>query len=98
MAGRVSFGYEQPDGSVKYGLTYSGYSFEEIQDYIQLRTVLYDVNLKLTAGSVEDYFLEYRSDEENTTWRILYQINGNTVCQTSKMNGFLVFYPNKHSS
>jgi len=95
---KTAFGYEQQDGTVSYGTTFAEYSFEELIPYIQLKTVLYDVKLTQVAASAEDYFAKTQYENENTKWRILYQTTGNTVCQSSKMNGFLVFYPNKHLS
>lgn len=86
----TAFGYEQADGTVKYGLTFAEYSFEEVVNYIELKTVIYDVQLTQTTVSADDYFTKTRYMNENTKWRILYLSCGEAICQSNTMKGFLI--------
>jgi hypothetical protein len=97
MVLKAAFGYEQEDGTVRYGLTFAEYTFEELIPYIQLKTVLYDVKLIKHAASAEDYFANSQYENENTMWRILYSLTGNAVCKATLMKGFLVLYPDEGS-
>jgi hypothetical protein len=97
MVLKAAFGYEQEDGTVRYGTTFAEYTFEELIPYIQLKTVLYDVKLTKHAASAEEYFANSQYENENTMWRILYSLTGNAVCKANLMKGFLVLYPDEDS-
>ena len=93
MGGQTAFGYEQPDGTVKYAVTFSAIGIDECLQFIVKRASRYDAELTETATSLEDYFIEQRFEEEDTSWRILYRLDGTTLCRSWGLKGDLVFFP-----
>ena len=86
MGGQTAFGYEQEDGSVKYGLSSSAEGPCSALEQV-------DVELCKTAISAEAYFnkvtdeaVDPEEDWEDTMWRILYKLDGTTVCRSWEMD------------
>jgi hypothetical protein len=82
MGGQTAFGYEQEDGSVKYGLIWASEGPLSALERV-------DVELLKTAISAEAYFnkvtdidVDPEEDWEDTMWRILYKLDGTTVCRS----------------
>jgi predicted nucleic acid-binding Zn ribbon protein len=93
MGGQTTFGYEQSDGTVKYGVTFPALQFDEMRNEILRRVPVDNAPLTDIASSVEDYFSDERSNSEDTAWRVLYMLDGTTVCRSPLMPGDLVFIP-----
>jgi len=86
MGGQTAFGYEQEDGSVKYGLSSPAEGPCSALNLLLERRV--EVELSKTAISVEEYFnkvtnidVDPEEDWEDTVWRILYKRDGTIVCR-----------------
>ena len=93
MGGQTTFGYEQEDGTVLYGVTFPALMFDEMRDAILQRRAIYLVSFETCASSIEDYFSGERSCEEDTAWRVLYMLDGTTQCRSPCMPGILRFTP-----
>jgi hypothetical protein len=93
MGGQTAFGYEQTNGTVLYACTFSAVMFEEIRDDVIHRRVRYNADLTEAAGSVEEYFSKELDDEEDTFWRVLYRLDGTTLCRNCLWRGDIIFRP-----
>jgi len=91
MGGQTAIGYEQPNRTILYGLMSCAVQFFELRDDILARRAR--VELCEMAFSLDDYFSNKRSDEEDTLWRIAYMLDGTTHCSNPLMPGLLVFTP-----
>ena len=84
-----AFGYEQEDGSILYTITKSP-SFDKISIDILFRKIPTFENLDKKALCVNDYFIK---GNEDTKWRILYKLDGNTMYKFIDIETIFTFNP-----
>jgi len=87
-----AFGYEQEDGRIHYALTKT-YTFDELLDYMNSRKVPQPTNITYIAPSIEDYFCKTLVDKDNSNWRIVFLLDGTTLCRHSSKQGEIVYKP-----
>jgi hypothetical protein len=97
MGEETAFGYEQEDGIVIYVLSNTDSGLEELIPFIDKRTIDTNCSSKRIANSVEEYFSDsFREhNEEDTRWRILYKLDGTTLCRAWVTKYDIVFVPRK---
>jgi len=85
MGGANAFGYENSDGTIQYFVT-TDYSLEEMYSsgYLDAKTQIpltYRVPSReiVNCSNAEDYFSEIRNENEDTGYRVLYKLNGETI-------------------
>ena len=80
MSKTTAFGYEKENGKVVYVLCQE-LGFDDIyKKYLCNRSVP-DVGLNSETLTEEMYFRVDSFENELTTWRILYKLDGNIVCR-----------------
>jgi len=87
MGSSTAFGYEQDNGSVRYLLTHE-FSLDEIHPLLLRRETPNSYILPNTSISSNEYFDNF---EEDTTWRILYCLDGTIICKKSTIPGMFKF-------
>ena len=93
MGGQTAWGYEQPNGTVRYVCTFSASGFDELRDDVIHRRVRYNADVTEAVGSVEEYFSDMLGEEEDTNWRVLYKLDGTTLCRSWGWPGDIIFRP-----
>jgi hypothetical protein len=93
MGGQTTFGYEQDDGRVLYAITFPAMMFDEIRGYIIDRSIPSNTPITEEALTINDYFSKERDEDEDTVWRVLYRLDGTTLCRVWSMPGDIVYTP-----
>lgn len=85
MGGATAFGYENSDGTIQYFVT-TDYNLEEMYSsgYLEAATKIplsYRVPTRemVICPNTDDYFSEARNEEEDTAYRVLYKLTGETI-------------------
>ena len=85
MGGATAFGYEYLNGTIQYFVT-TDYNLEEMYSlgYLQAAAKIplsYRVPTRemVQSSNADDYFSEARNEEEDTAYRILYKLTGETI-------------------
>lgn len=80
MSLRTAFGYEKENGKVVYVLCQE-LSFDIIYKKYLVNRSVPDVGVNTESLTVEMYFRKENFANDLTTWRILYKLDGDIVCQ-----------------
>jgi hypothetical protein len=85
MGGATAFGYEYSDGTIQYFVT-TDYNLEGIYSsgYLEATAKIplsYRVPTRemVNCQNTDDYFSEARNEEEDTAYRVLYKLTGETI-------------------
>ena len=87
---QTAFGYQQPDGSVKYGLIVKEYSFDRLIDIIKNKKLPDSLVIDCLVKSQNSYLSAQRSVDEDTECRVLYRLDGSTLCRDYSLKGDLI--------
>jgi hypothetical protein len=85
-----AFGYESPDGSVFYILSES-LNFEDFIQYILKRGTPMSNNLKNKSSCLLEYFSDSLFTKDNSTWRVLYMLDGTVQCKKLGISGIFTY-------
>ena len=95
MGGSSTYGYETHDGKIHYCVYKHYVLLDNILSVFQEGKV-YQIqdtdNELITATSLEDYFSEKRFEEEDSTVRGVYRIDGTFVYKYWGVKGHFVYY------
>ena len=91
--GYTAFGYEMHDGTVCYALVLDTCYLDDLEEDIKERRVMHNHAADMIVESVEKYFSGDIITYEDIRWRILYRLDGTTVCQLWSMPGLFTYNP-----
>jgi len=86
----TSFGYEHENGYIVYTFT-KEYSLDELFEIITSRKLPETKNSMSKVLCIEDYFNDQLFEKENTKWRIVFLLDGNTILRNVSTNGNLLY-------
>jgi len=90
MGGSTAFGYEQENGSIHYCLTNEDVLDMFMEDIYARRTPC-SAAKHYIIKSLDEYFSEETFIKDDSVWRILYMLDGKTLCKRNDMVGELLY-------
>jgi len=90
MCNSTTFGYEHEDGKIHYIRTHY-MSLDEIQSYLILRSTPTHSNKTNISHSISEYFNENSFNDDNSSLRILYMLDGTIKCRRWGYKGEFIF-------
>lgn len=76
----TAFGFEHEDGSIHY-ICSGKHTIEELNAHMRERIIPKHLSEPIRAQSVDDFFCETLFEKEKTLWRLVYLLDGSTICR-----------------
>jgi len=88
----TSFGYEQENGNIIYTIS-KELTLDEIEIYLTERVIpcKLNVTMNVKSESITDYFSEKKFEQDKSIWRILYMLDGSTICKRYGSTGRFIY-------
>jgi hypothetical protein len=86
---QTAIGFEHENGNVVYAFT-RDFTLDELFETISKRTPHVSTIMN-NSFSLEDYFSSEIYEKENTTWRVVFLLDGNTILRHVSKNGDLLY-------
>ena len=93
--GYTALGYELSDGSVQYCLLPKAYNLDDLELCLKDQGIPPNTLLTKQVYSINEYFRNDITYNEDTRWRILYKLDGTTVCRLFSLAGNFIYDPSE---
>jgi hypothetical protein len=87
---QTAFGYEHENGSIVYTCV-KEFTLDELFEHASKRNLPQISTIMNTSLSLEDYFSPEFFEKENTTWRLVFLLDGNTLFRHVSKDGDLLY-------